>query len=101
PLHGENRVIAALGLAAMVDTRSLGLKALIQQSGMKPPFPAGYVAFRMGPRRSAAGRLHEPDRALELLMSRDPGRAFELAQELDGWNRERQEAEMRGGEEAR
>jgi single-stranded-DNA-specific exonuclease len=38
---------------------------------------------------------------LELLMSRDAGRAFELAQELDGWNRERQTTEMRVAEEAR
>jgi single-stranded-DNA-specific exonuclease len=101
PLQGENRVIAALGLAAMVDTRSLGLKALIQQSGMKPPFTAADVGFRIGPRINAAGRLHEPERALELLMSRDAGRAFELAQELDGWNRERQTTEMRVVEEAR
>jgi single-stranded-DNA-specific exonuclease len=101
PLQGENRVIAALGLAAMVQTRSLGLKALIQQSGMKPPFTAADVGFRIGPRINAAGRLHEPERALELLMSRDAGRAFELAQELDGWNRERQTTEMRVVEEAR
>jgi single-stranded-DNA-specific exonuclease len=101
PLQGENRVIAALGLAAMAGTRSLGLKALIQQSGMKPPFTAADIGFRIGPRINAAGRLHEPERALELLMSRDAGRAFELAQELDGWNRERQTAEMRVVEEAR
>jgi single-stranded-DNA-specific exonuclease len=101
PLQGENRVIAALGLAAMVHTRSLGLKALIQQSGMKPPFTAADVGFRIGPRINAAGRLHDPDRALELLMSRDAGRAFELAQELNGWNRERQTTEAKVVEEAR
>jgi single-stranded-DNA-specific exonuclease len=101
PLTGENRVIAALGLAALVETRSHGLKALIQQSGMKPPFTAADIGFRIGPRINAAGRLHDPERALELLMSRDAGRAFELAQELDGWNRERQTAEMRVVEEAR
>ncbi|HEV8582035.1 MAG TPA: single-stranded-DNA-specific exonuclease RecJ [Thermoanaerobaculia bacterium] len=101
PLHGENRVIAALGLTALVASRSQGLKALIQQSGMKPPFTAADVGFRLGPRLNAAGRLAEPDRALELLMSRDPGRAAELALELDSWNRERQEAESRVVEEAR
>jgi single-stranded-DNA-specific exonuclease len=101
PLTGENRVIAALGLTALVETRSHGLKALIQQSGMKPPFSAADIGFRIGPRINAAGRLHDPERALELLMSRDAGRAFELAQELDGWNRERQTAEMKVVEEAR
>ncbi|HYX26719.1 MAG TPA: single-stranded-DNA-specific exonuclease RecJ [Thermoanaerobaculia bacterium] len=100
PLQGENRVIAALGLTALVNTRSHGLKALIQQSGMKPPFTAADVGFRIGPRINAAGRLHDPERALELLMSRDAGRALELALELDGWNRERQTAETRVVEEA-
>jgi single-stranded-DNA-specific exonuclease len=101
PLHGENRVIAALGLKALAGAKSQGLKALILQSGMKPPFTAADVGFRIGPRINAAGRLHDPERALELLMSRDPRRATEIAAELDGWNRERQTAETRVVDEAR
>jgi single-stranded-DNA-specific exonuclease len=100
PLHGENRVIAALGLKALAGARSQGLKALILQAGMKPPFTAADVGFRIGPRINAAGRLHDPERALELLLSRDPARATALAAELDGWNRERQTAEARVVEEA-
>jgi single-stranded-DNA-specific exonuclease len=100
PLHGENRVIAALGLKALAEAKSQGLKALILKSGMKPPFTAADVGFRMGPRINAAGRLHDPERALELLLSRDAGRAAELAAELDGWNRERQTTETRVVEEA-
>ncbi|HEY9422582.1 MAG TPA: single-stranded-DNA-specific exonuclease RecJ [Thermoanaerobaculia bacterium] len=101
PLRGENRVIAALGLTALAEARSQGLKALILQSGMKPPYTAADVGFRIGPRINAAGRLHEAERALELLMSRDPRRAMELAAELDAWNRERQATETRVVEEAR
>ena len=100
PLQGENRVIAALGLAALAGTKSQGLKALILQSGMKPPFTAADIGFRLGPRINAAGRLHDPERALELLLSRDAARSAELALELDGWNRERQAAEARVVEEA-
>ncbi len=100
PLHGENRVIAALGLKALAEAKSQGLKALILQSGMKPPFTAADVGFRMGPRINAAGRLHDPERALELLLSRDAGRSAVLAAELDGWNRERQTAETKVVEEA-
>lgn len=101
PLTGENRVIAALGLQALGQVRSQGLKALIQQSGMKPPFTAADVGFRLGPRLNAAGRLHDAESALELLMSRDPRRATELALELDGWNRQRQVEETRAVDEAR
>lgn len=101
PLRGENRVIAALGLRALSEARSQGLKALILQAGLKPPFTAADVGFRLGPRLNAAGRLDTAERALELLMSRDARRATELALELDGWNRERQGEETRAVEEAR
>jgi single-stranded-DNA-specific exonuclease len=101
PLHGENRVIAALGLRALAEPRSEGLKALIRQSGVKPPFTAADVGYRLGPRLNAAGRLHDADKALELLLSRDPRRAMELAAELDGLNRERQMEEAKVVEGAR
>jgi single-stranded-DNA-specific exonuclease len=101
PLRGENRVIATLGLRALSEARSQGLKALILQAGLKAPFTAADVGFRLGPRLNAAGRLDTAERALELLMSRDARRATELALELDGWNRERQGEESRVVEEAR
>ncbi|MFP5286116.1 MAG: single-stranded-DNA-specific exonuclease RecJ, partial [Thermoanaerobaculia bacterium] len=101
PLHGENRVIATLGLRALAEPRSEGLKALIRQSGVKPPFSAADVGYRLGPRLNAAGRLDNAEKALELLLSRDPRRAMELAAELDSWNRERQVEEARVVDEAR
>lgn len=101
PLHGENRVIAALGLRALSEPRSEGLKALIRQSGIKPPFTAADVGYRLGPRINAAGRLEDAAKALELLMSRDPHRSMELAAELDSLNRERQMEEARAVEQAR
>ncbi len=100
PLRGENRVIAALGLAALAEARSEGLKALIRQAGMKPPFRASDVGFRLGPRLNAVGRLHTPEQALDLLLARDPRRAAELALQLEGWNRERQTRETQVFEEA-
>jgi single-stranded-DNA-specific exonuclease len=100
PLRGENRVIAALGLAALPATRSEGLKALIRQAGMKPPFTASDIGFRIGPRINAAGRLDTPEQALDLLLTRDKDRAWGLALQLDAWNRQRQAEEMRVVEEA-
>ena len=100
PLRGENRVIAALGLKALESSRSVGLKALIRQAGMKTPYSASDIGFRIGPRLNAAGRLADADPALEILMSRDEARATELASQLDGWNRERQAEEARVVEQA-
>jgi len=100
PLRGENRVIAALGLKALEGSRSVGLKALIRQAGMKAPYSAADIGYRIGPRLNAAGRLDDPGPALEILLARDEGRAADLAVELDGWNRRRQVEEARVVEEA-
>jgi single-stranded-DNA-specific exonuclease len=101
PLIGENRTIAALGLKALRQTRSEGLRALIRAAGVVAPFRATDVGFRLGPRLNAAGRLRRPDEALELLLTRDPERAVALAAELDERNRERQAEEQTVVEEAR
>lgn len=101
PLRGENRVIASLGLAALADTRSAGLLALMDKAGVRRPYTAQDVAFRLGPRLNAAGRLSSPDHALELLMSRDRLQAYNLAEALDRQNRERQDEERRVVDEAR
>jgi single-stranded-DNA-specific exonuclease len=100
PLTGENRVIAALGLTALAGARSHGLRALIKLAGVRPPFTAADVGYRLGPRLNAAGRLDTAEQALELLMSRDPDRALRLAAGLDAWNRQRQAEEARVVEEA-
>jgi len=101
PLVDENRVIAALGLRALGETRSLGLRALFRLAGVKPPLSASDVGFRIGPRLNAAGRLDDAAGALELLTSRDEARCAELAERLDGLNRERQGEERRVVDEAR
>lgn len=93
PLTGENRVIAALGLRALGEPRSAGLRALIESAGLRPPLRAADVAFRLGPRLNAVGRLGSPEPALELLLARDPERARDLAAVLERANHERQQLE--------
>ena len=101
PLRGENRVIAAVGLAALPDTPSPGLRALMAHSRVRPPLRSADIGFRIGPRINAAGRMGDADPALELLLTRDPLRAEQLAGELDERNRVRREAQTRVEEEAR
>lgn len=95
PLQGENRVIAALGLAEMASTRSLGLRALMQRAAVKTPVRAVDVGYKLGPRLNAAGRLDSAEQALRLLLTRDAAEAERLAEELDGRNRARQAEEAR------
>lgn len=101
PLTGENRVIAAVGLAELSRTRSPGLTALIRVAGLSSRLSAADVGFRLGPRLNAPGRMASADPALELLLSRDPRRAEALAEELDSLNRKRQDEERRAAQEAR
>lgn len=101
PLVGENRVIAALGLEALSRTRSHGLRALFREARLKPPLTADDVGYRVGPRLNAVGRLDSPDAALELLLSREPARAADLAAELEEWNHRRKGEEQQVLEEAR
>lgn len=101
PLKGENRVIAAVGLAELARSRSVGLRALMSTAKLRPPLKASDIGYRLGPRLNAPGRLDTAEKSLELLLCRDPRRARAIAEELDGWNRDRQEAERRVVREAR
>jgi single-stranded-DNA-specific exonuclease len=97
PLTGENRVLAAWGLAGLADTRSPGLSALMSRAGI----PAGRgptareVAFRIAPRLNAAGRLDDARRAFELLTTTETARAEVLAEELETANAERRALQER------
>lgn len=100
PLLGENRVIAALGLRALGATRSRGLQALFRQAQVAAPLSATDVAFRIGPRLNAAGRLGSAEPALDLLLTRDDELALKLAEQLDRLNGDRQRQEHQVVEEA-
>src|SRR5207247_2489964 len=58
------------------------------------------IAFRIAPRINAAGRLGQARLAVELLTTRDPDRANELAQYLHSQNELRQTVERRIAREA-
>ncbi len=93
PLVGENRVFTSHGLAALVNTRLPGLRALMNVSGLQDKLTARDVAFRLAPRLNATGRLNEPQLGFELLTTDSFGRALEIATELDAKNKERQAIE--------
>lgn len=101
PLIGDNRIFAALGVAALAETPSPGLRELLRRASVRPPLSASDVSFRLAPRLNAAGRLADADAALELLLTRDAARAQELAGRLEVWNVERQAIERRMLDEAR
>lgn len=101
PLRGENRILSAIGLVALERTPSPGLRSLIARAGVRPPFSARDVAFGLGPRLNAPGRLADPDPALRLLLTRERAEADRLADELETVNQRRRTEEARVADEAR
>jgi single-stranded-DNA-specific exonuclease len=100
-LRGENRRLVRDGLKQLACTAKPGLRALMEVSGTDPSaLDAQALGFRLAPRINAAGRLRRPDAGLELLLTDDPGRAAEIAAELDAVNHERRSVEQRIGWEA-
>ena len=101
-LQGENRILTRYGLRVLARTERTGLAALMRSAAMTPgnPVEAGKVAFRIGPRINAAGRVGDGGAALQLLLTGDPGEARRLAEELEGNNNERRDLERRTAEEA-
>ncbi|MEW6072034.1 MAG: single-stranded-DNA-specific exonuclease RecJ [Planctomycetota bacterium] len=102
PLRDENRVFARYGLKAMRAGTSPGLRALVEIAGLGTgPLTAEDVAFQIGPRLNASGRLGGAEKAVELLLADDEATARRRAVELDGLNRRRREIEQEVWIEAR
>ncbi len=95
PLLGENRVIVRFGLAGLPERSNAGLKALLKVSDRQPPLDAEDVAFGIGPRINAAGRLQQARLAVDLLTTDDAERAVQLAGHLDKLNKDRKSLQIR------
>jgi single-stranded-DNA-specific exonuclease len=101
PLTGENRVIVKLGLRVMKATRWPGLAALIEAAGLGgKTIRAGQVAFTLGPRINAVGRVGDANDGLRLLLSDDVAEAAKLAAQLERQNAERQALDQKTLDEA-
>ncbi len=101
PLRDENRVFVTRGLQNLNRRPRTGLKALREVSGLgQKPLKTSHIAFALGPRINAAGRLGRADMAVDLMLATDASRAWDLADGLNTRNRERQQVEARIMEEA-
>jgi len=101
PLLGENRVLEAYGIRVLNKTRRPGMRMLIKAAGYEPgALDTNSVAFGLGPRINAAGRMDHASLALKLMLAENEEEAEILAQRLEEQNRERQKAMQRMMEEA-
>ncbi|MCR5567172.1 MAG: single-stranded-DNA-specific exonuclease RecJ [Clostridiales bacterium] len=93
PLQDENRVIVREGLRRIETTDRPGLKAMLDASETRPPLSADDLAFRLGPRLNAAGRLGDAKLGVHLLLTADEAKASNIAAMLEEANRTRQRFE--------
>ncbi|HEX2186567.1 MAG TPA: DHHA1 domain-containing protein, partial [Chloroflexota bacterium] len=71
----------------------LGIRAmlgLLGQESRRRAIDERTVAFNIGPRLNAAGRMDDPALALELLLTEDEARALQLVRQLEVQHQERQ-----------
>ena len=92
PLVDENRIIVRHGLAALKTHPCLGIQSLISVCKLQQNsrLNSEDLAFTLGPRLNAAGRLGQAQLGVELLTTQSPPRAQALAEYLHQLNSSRE-----------
>ncbi len=101
-LDANNRRLVAQGLKRVrAGALPAGMAALFRATSRKSSTATTFdFGFALGPRINAAGRLSDMTLGIECLLTDDASRADELANTLDGINRERREIEGEMREQA-
>ncbi|MBZ5551221.1 MAG: single-stranded-DNA-specific exonuclease RecJ [Acidobacteriia bacterium] len=95
PLVGENRVIVKFGLERLAQPANVGLKALLEISGLKDKkILSSDIGFRIAPRINAVGRMGGANEVVELFSTDDESVTRSLAEKMNQMNSERQQIEQ-------
>lgn len=90
PLLGENRTLVKYGLIVLSKTRRIGLQELMKVARINSNLNTDALAYILGPRLNAAGRMDHANTAYELLVSKSQKKTEALARRLDNKNQDRQ-----------
>jgi single-stranded-DNA-specific exonuclease RecJ len=93
PLTGINRILVREGLKVLERAPRPGLRALMEVAGVSDTVSSEQVAFRLGPRINAVGRLEDAATGVRLLLSDNSAEAAALAKVLNEANQARQTLE--------
>jgi single-stranded-DNA-specific exonuclease len=87
---GDIRYLLQRGLEALRHTERLGLRVIMEVAELDPDWlTEEHIAFVLGPRLNALGRLADANVAVELLMTDNLERARILATQMEGLNAQR------------
>ena len=102
PIVGENRAIARLGLDAMRTAPRPGIAALLERARIAPAaLDLDTIAYTLGPRLNAAGRVGEALEAARLLLAETAEEAARHADALEAANQTRRDLTLTAVAEAR
>ncbi|MDX8434083.1 MULTISPECIES: single-stranded-DNA-specific exonuclease RecJ [Mesorhizobium] len=101
PLTGVNRAFVVKGLQVARQQKNEGLAALARVSRIGEPISTFHLAYLIGPRINAGGRIGDAALGSRLLATDDPVEAGTIAETLDRLNQERQQMELEMLAEAR
>jgi single-stranded-DNA-specific exonuclease len=90
PLLGENRALVALGLEKINQKKHIGIAEVFESAQRNGEITSTDVAFVLTPRINAVGRLDTPDKAFELLTSKNPLTLKVAVEYLNNYNKMRQ-----------
>ncbi|MDR1362072.1 MAG: single-stranded-DNA-specific exonuclease RecJ [Holosporaceae bacterium] len=93
-LVGLNRLLVANGIKSIKKRKNLGIDALMSLN-KGHGINSDTIAFFLGPRLNAPGRIASADISVKLLTTKNPIEAKKLALRLDELNKERQLLEAR------
>ena len=94
PLIGLNRAIVTQGLKIIKKRSNLGLKTLYDLCKIETSPTAYHLGYVLGPRINAGGRVGKSSHGSELLIYDDPRKTYQIANELNKSNKERQSIEF-------
>ncbi|MBR5748404.1 MAG: single-stranded-DNA-specific exonuclease RecJ, partial [Prevotella sp.] len=101
PVTGENRILAFHGLKQLNQAPSVGLKSIIEISGMTGrEMTMSDIVFKIGPRINASGRMQNGTEAVDLLVERDFEKALSEANHINVYNEQRKDVDKQMTEEA-
>jgi len=90
PLIGLNRAIVSQGLKIIKRKNNLGLKTLIEVCNIENNITAHDLGYVLGPRINAGGRVGKSTHGANLLLNQNSKKTFQLAVDLNTYNKERQ-----------
>ena len=94
-LQGENRILSWFGMKRLFKDATPGLLALLSECGINENIEpeTDDITYKLAPRINACGRLNEPEKAVSLLLEKDPKNCRLLAHKLTQFNEERKAIE--------